>query len=180
MRLRRFHFPLLVAGASGGCNQAARAVRVRNGCGQTPSWSLPLRRTMPASSLQRGHSCWKPSSRSGNTVGPKTSPRCWKRSPEAMPSWARLDSALAYLNRSIEVRRSLADRAAIRGLTLQIAGLHRRMGDDRRAMDIYIENAPAGPAVSRTRTAFGKSSGRCSRRTGLWMTLTASGLRLRI
>ena len=50
-----------------------------------------------------------------------------------------VDSALAYLNRSIEARRSLADRAAVRRLTLQIAELHRQMGDDRRAMDMYVE-----------------------------------------
>jgi tetratricopeptide (TPR) repeat protein len=50
-----------------------------------------------------------------------------------------VDSALAYLGRSIEARRSLADRAAVRALTLQTADLYRRMGDDRRAMDIYVE-----------------------------------------
>ena len=50
-----------------------------------------------------------------------------------------VDSAFAYLTRSIEARRSLADRASVRGLTLETAELYHLMGDDRRAMDIYVE-----------------------------------------
>lgn len=50
-----------------------------------------------------------------------------------------VDSAFIYLNRSVEARRALADRAAVRELTLDMAALHRRMGDDRRAMDVYVE-----------------------------------------
>jgi tetratricopeptide (TPR) repeat protein len=50
-----------------------------------------------------------------------------------------VDSTLAYLNRSIEARRSLADRAGVRNLTLRIAEIHRQMGDDRRAMEICVE-----------------------------------------
>jgi tetratricopeptide (TPR) repeat protein len=50
-----------------------------------------------------------------------------------------VDSAFAYLGRSIEARRSLADRQAVRRLTLETAALHRQMGDDRRAMEMYVE-----------------------------------------
>jgi CHAT domain-containing protein len=49
------------------------------------------------------------------------------------------DSALAYLQRSIEARRMLADRAAVRNLTLETAGQYRSMGNDRRAMEIFVE-----------------------------------------
>lgn len=50
-----------------------------------------------------------------------------------------VDSAIAYFRRSIEARRSLADRTAVRDRTLDIAGLYRQMGDDRRAMEVYVE-----------------------------------------
>ncbi|MBS1116942.1 MAG: hypothetical protein H6Q87_1326, partial [candidate division NC10 bacterium] len=139
MRLRRFHFPLLVAGAvwwlQSGCESGPSPEQLRadsvmvaalaaNDAGELPSARAQL---LEAIEAQRHYG------------RPENIATMLEALAGSYAIVGEVDSALAYLNRTIEVRRSLADRAAIRGLTLQIAGLHRRMGDDRRAMDIYIE-----------------------------------------
>ena len=139
MRLRRFYFPLLVAGAvwwlQSGCESGPSPEQLRadsvmvaalaaNDAGELPSARAKL---LEAIEAQRHYG------------RPENIATMLEALAGSYAIVGEVDSALAYLNRTIEVRRSLADRAAIRGLTLQIAGLHRRMGDDRRAMDIYIE-----------------------------------------
>lgn len=54
-------------------------------------------------------------------------------------SMAEFDSGFVYLDRSLEQYRSLAERPQVRSLTLNIASLHRLMGDERKAFTMYTE-----------------------------------------
>ncbi|MBM2845355.1 MAG: hypothetical protein HW407_667 [Bacteroidetes bacterium] len=54
-------------------------------------------------------------------------------------SMAEFDSAFYYLDKSLEQFRSLAERPLVRSITLEMASLHRIMGDERRAFTMYTE-----------------------------------------
>jgi tetratricopeptide (TPR) repeat protein len=58
---------------------------------------------------------------------------------EIYASVADFDSSLLFYDRAREQLKSLADRRAVLGLTLEIASLHRRMGSERTALGIYDE-----------------------------------------
>ena len=52
---------------------------------------------------------------------------------------ASFDSALGLYGTALEEYRELADRASVREMALAIAGLHRQMGDERRAFALFTE-----------------------------------------
>ncbi len=52
---------------------------------------------------------------------------------------ASFDSALQFYAATVEQYKSLADRAAARGIQLEIASLYRRMGEERKAFVLYTE-----------------------------------------
>jgi len=54
---------------------------------------------------------------------------------------AHFDSAMQFYAQAIEQYKSLADRKSARSLTLEIAFLHRLMGDERKAFAIYTETS---------------------------------------
>ena len=57
----------------------------------------------------------------------------------AMKATAEFDSAFMYYNRAIEQYRNVADRDAVREITLEIASVVRMRGEERRAFGIYVE-----------------------------------------
>jgi CHAT domain-containing protein len=58
---------------------------------------------------------------------------------EIYGAFARFDSALVFYTRARDQLKSVADREAVRGLTLEIAALYRLMGSERTALSIYNE-----------------------------------------
>jgi tetratricopeptide (TPR) repeat protein len=139
MMLRRIVFPLVLAGTvwwlQSGCDSGPSPERLRAdsvmvaALAANDAGDLPAARThlLDAIELQRQFG------------RPENIATMLEALAESYIAVGEVDSARAYLNRAIEARRSLADRAAVRGLTLQTAELYRRTGDDRRAMDTYVE-----------------------------------------
>lgn len=139
MTLRQFLLPFLLAGTvwwmQPGCDSGPSAGRLRAdsimvaALAANDAGSLPAARGMLLEAIDLQREFGRPE----NTA---TMLEAIARSYALVGD---VDSAFAYLRRSIEARRSLAERPAMRGLTLETAELYRQMGDDRRAMEIYIE-----------------------------------------
>ncbi len=56
-----------------------------------------------------------------------------------MTSVASFDSAVNFYNRAVEQYRNLADRSSVRDVTLDVAGVYRLMGQERKAYLLYVE-----------------------------------------